>query len=652
MKKQKKQRAKNSTQEELVEGTLRVHPRGFGFLLPDHPEKHPQDIFIPKHLTDNAVDGDKVEVAITAQSLSEKGPEGKVVSILKRGRTHLCATIHHLDSKGTPIAYSPLLGTSKQVVVQKEEGDPPLHIGDRLILKVLEWGEEKEKTICTFSHFLGHISDPSCDIAAAIEEFDLPSAFSKEALKEARAFGEEVRKKDLKGRKDLSKLTCFTIDPETAKDFDDALSLTKDRQGNYHLGVHIADAAHYVKEKSALDKEAAKRCNSTYFPQFCLPMLPEELSTHLCSLRPNVVRLTISALITFDPEGNLLHYEIERSFIKSKKRFTYPEALHIIEGKKSRFSAPLKLMVELCHLLKKKRFERGSIDFSLPETYVEVDSKGAPLGLKTVEYDISHQLVEEFMLKANEVVAMHLSKQNKALLFRIHNAPSTENIEEFFTLARSLGFTVPKEPKTEDLQNLFNEAKSSPYHQQLAVAFIRSMKLAYYSPENVGHFGLALEYYCHFTSPIRRYSDLIIQRLLCGEEGKVVLEKIALKCSEQERISFRAESSVKQLKKLRLLQKNLLQDPKKEYKAMVTRIKPFGIVFEVTDLMLEGFLHISELENDYFLFDPRKSILRGRSSGKVHAAGEMLSVRASSVDLIMQESTWELATENKRKRKR
>ncbi|MBS0604079.1 MAG: ribonuclease R [Verrucomicrobia bacterium] len=632
--------------EAVVSGVLRMHPKGFGFVIPDNAVENPQDIFIPKHLTDNAVDGDHVEVVVNTQAVSEKGPEGKIVSVTKRARKHLGGTIRHVTANGDIMAYVPLLGVSKPVIVFAPE-DTPLKIGDRVILDVKEWGTEKEPTKCDFSHILGNIEDPSCDVIAAVEEFDIRSAFPKPVIDQAKEYGRKVTAKDMKKRLDLSKEECFTIDPDTAKDFDDALTLTKDRKGNYRLGVHIADVAHYVTTGSPLDKEAIQRSNSTYFPGTCVPMLPEELSNELCSLRPDEIRLTVSVLMDFDKNGTLIKNEIVRSYIKSKKRFTYFEAKDVLDGaKKSPHAKTLKLMVELCHLLKKKRYERGSIDFALPELVVVINDKGEPEGLKKIEYDITHQLVEEFMLKANEVVAMELNRRGKRLIYRVHEEPQEENFEDFLQFARTLGFTVPLKAKSKDLQTLFEEAKKTPYFQQLSVGFIRSMRLAQYSPDNVGHFGLALEHYCHFTSPIRRYSDLIIQRLLFDEEPEDLnLDQIAQHCSDQERVSFRAEMSVKTLKKLRLLHKYFSEDPYREYNAVVTKIKPFGLFFELQDLMLEGFLHISELENDYFVYDEKRNILFGRSSGKTHKLGETIKVRLARVDLIQLESSWLLSAE-------
>lgn len=637
--------------QELITGVIRVHAKGFGFVIPDHPSQCPQDVFIPRHLTDSAVDGDRVEVEINAASISsEKGLEGKVIAVLERGRTHIGGTISQITDRQIAYAYSPLLGSSKLIKVKSRK---KTIVGDRVIMKVLEWGNEKTGPVAEISHYLGHISDPSIDISAAIEEFDLRGIFPPDAIEQAKAFGNSVPKSDLKKREDLTSETTITIDPETAKDYDDALSLTQDKKGHFHLGVHIADVSHYVSAGSPLDEEAVLRCNSTYFPGYCLPMLPHELSSNLCSLMEGVIRLTVSVLMEFDTDGNLLDYRVIRSYIKSAKRFTYEEAKDVLDGNlKSPHLKTLEQLVQLCLLLKRKRNERGSIDFALPELVIIVDEKGHPHQTKRVEYDITHQLVEEFMLKANEVVAKHLADQGKPVIYRIHEQPDPEDLDDFYALARSLGFSLPPKPTQKEIQELFEKARKTAYGQQLAVAFIRSMKLAFYSPEKVGHFGLALEYYTHFTSPIRRYIDLIIQRLLFNEQGKNLdVEKIAQNSSEKERLSFKAESSVKLLKKLRLLDHWTKEDPSKIYEAIITKIRQFGVYFEIQHLMLEGFLHISELENDFFVYNPIQNALVGRSSGKTHKVGDILQVRPLSIDLILLETHWELIVPKKLKRK-
>lgn len=630
-----------TTRLDVVTGILRVHPRGFGFLQPENPLLYPEDIFIPKHLTKNAIDGDRVEVIINQEAISEKGPEGRVIAILSRSRTHLGGIIRSIELDGTYVAHVPMLGSQQRVIVQTSDNQI-LQVGDRLVMEVIEWGSKETETLCRVSHLIGHISDPSCDIKAAIEQFELREDFTTQSIEEAESFGKQVSRKEIQDREDLRELETFTIDPDTAKDYDDALNLTKDSNGHYHLGVHIADVSHYVRLGSALDLEAQERCNSTYFPGCVIPMLPRALSDNLCSLKANVNRLTISVLIRLDEEGTVLDYRITRSVIKSAKRFTYKEAKKVLDGEKeSPHSATLALMVELCQLLKRKRYERGSLEFALPELVVLVDEQGVPQGTDYITYDITHQMVEEFMLKANEIIAWDLTHKGKNLTYRVHDEPAEENLRDFSLLAAAFGFRISDIPTPQDLQKLFETAKETAYAGYLASSYIRRMRLAVYSAENIGHYGLSLSHYCHFTSPIRRYVDLVVHRILFGESDDFeYLKEIAHRCSEQERISSKAESHVVLLKKLRLLETFRKENPYKEYEAIITRVKNFGIYFEVIDLLLEGFLHISEIEEDYFVFEESLMRLRGTRKGVIYAPGDRLTVLLKDVDFILLETKW------------
>lgn len=639
------------THANIATGTLRVHPRGFGFLQADDPIQFPQDIFVPKHMIEDAVDGDKVEVQINTDVISEKGPEGRVVAILSRGRTHLAGIIRRIESYGDIIAHVPLLGTSRRVIVQPSD-EFVLKEGDRIVMEIIEWGDQNEETVCRASHYIGHISDPSCDIKAAIEEFELRENFPIHVVEEAQNFGTRVSNKDIAGREDFRDIECFTIDPDTAKDFDDAVTLKKDSKGHYHLGVHIADVSHYVKSGSAMDEEAQERCNSTYFPGKCIPMLPPELSDNLCSLKEKVNRLTISVMMEFDLSGTMLNYRIVRSVIKSAKRFSYREAKEVLDGKKKSVHLDtLKLMVELCGLLKRKRYERGSIEFAIPELVIRVDDKGVPVKMELVEYDITHQLIEEFMLKANEVVATHLTEKGKNLTYRVHDLPAEENMKDFAILAGAFGFKLSSKPTPSELQKLFDEAIHTPYAQYLATSYIRRMRLAVYSADNIGHYGLNLTHYCHFTSPIRRYVDLVVHRILFGEnDDKDKLDQIAVKCSEQERISAKAESSVVLLKKLRLIDMVNKQEPNRQYAAIVTRVRNFGIFFEVLDFMLEGFLHVADLDGDFYVYDEKRMRLRGNHTGRTYESGDKITVMLKDLDFILLESDWNLVSDRVRHR--
>ncbi len=629
--------------QDTVTGVIRMHPRGFGFVQPEQTDLYSQDIFIPKPYTQNAVDGDRVEIVVHPELLSPKGPEGKVVAILSRGRTHVAGIIHGKDNYNNMLAYVPILGTDQAVIVEPW-AERALKVGDRLVMEVIEWGGEDACTVCKVDRYLGHISDASCDVKAAIEEYNLRSEFPAPVIKEAKKIGSRVSVKDLEGREDLRDIESFTIDPTTAKDFDDALSLSKDSRGHYHLLVHIADVSHYVKKDSPVDMEAKQRCNSTYFPGICVPMLPPELSENLCSLKPKVNRLVVTVFMEIDKEGNLLQYRIARSVIKSAKRFTYHEAKEVLDGLKKSVHAPtLHLMVELCHLLKRKRFERGSIEFVLPEMRINVEEDGSPVGTEVIHYDITHQLVEEFMLKANEIVATHLCEKGIPVAFRIHDRPAEDNLRDFAILAGAFGFKLSETPTQVELQNLFNEALDTEYGQYLATSYIRRMRLALYSPDNIGHYGLSLSHYCHFTSPIRRYADLLIHRALFGEVfDKESLEVITNYCSEQERISSKAENSVILLKKLRLLAAILKKEPNKVYTAVITRVRNFGIFFEILDYMLEGFFSLSDLHNDYYVYQHDKEVLFGTHTETSIKAGDRIEVVLKYVDFITLESRWNL----------
>ena len=634
-------------QPDLIQGKLSVHPRGFGFV--ESPDPNEPDIFIPKPYINDAIDGDIVEVLINREVTSEKGPEGKILSIITRNRTQLVGTVWAIRN-GEAFAFCQVLGEKhlvkiKQQTSKKKSAPAALVIGDRVILDVDVWGKKSEPTITTLAKRIGHISDPSTDIPASILEHGIRTEFPKQAIEEATFFGTKVTKNDLIGREDLRNIECFTIDPDTAKDYDDALSLEKTDSG-YLLGVHIADVSHYVKAGSALDAEAQNRCNSTYFPGKCIPMLPSELSDNLCSLRQGVLRLTVTVFADIDEGGNTRSWRICRSVIKSQKRFTYKNVKTILDGKlKSNHESTLRLMMHLCNLLKGKRAERGSVQLYMPELIVRVDQQGMPQDTELIEYDITHQMVEEFMLKANEIVAIELTKQGKNAGFRVHEEPSKESLREFSSLAKAFGFSLSQEPTPQEIQQMFAEMEVNATSQYLATCYIRSMRLACYSADNIGHYGLSLEHYCHFTSPIRRYVDTIIHRLLFEKNvEKDIVVKLCKQASEKERLSAKAESNVIHMKKLRLLDMLAASHKYRQFEAVVTRVKPFGIYFDVLELMLEGFLHISELDDDFFDFVDNSMCLLGRHQGISYKSGDRLHVMLKHIDLIQRECSWQLVT--------
>jgi ribonuclease R len=626
---------KKPEKSETYQGLFHSSKKGFGFVTP-HTEALKEDIFIPKNLTLNAMDKDIVEVEVLSKR-SKKGPDGKVTKIIQRVNKFLVATIAYKQEQFYQ-GFVTTLGEEKPVLIQSQI---PLEKGDRVYLTIESYGSKNEPIFCTLNKKLGAIDDPSIDVDVAILEYSLRNSFPRECIQEAKRFGNQVDSKEILSRKDLRALTTFTIDPATAKDFDDALSIEKTKDG-YVLYVHIADVAHYIKSNSELDQEAKKRCNSTYFPSSVVPMIPFELSNELCSLKPNVDRLCQTIVMHFDHKGQLLKNEIVRSVIHSDCRFTYEQVKEIIDGKKDPFKQHIDHMLELVAFLKEQRRGRGSVEFGVEEAKVIVDEHGAPLRIEVVEYDISHQLVEEFMLKANETVATQLTKNQKQMIYRVHEEPQLADFDTFLNMAAILGYkNEAKDPKS--IGHLLNKVQEPSIAKVLALQYIKSLKLAIYSPDNIGHFGLSLEYYCHFTSPIRRYSDLIVQRILFNEhDPNQSLDEIAKLTSEKERNSQKCENSVIFLKKLRLCKKMIEKDPMHPFNAIVTDIKPHGITFEIKELYFSGFIHISKISRDYLEFEPKKQQLIGKRSSFRLALFDRISLIVKELDLIFQRIEWEV----------
>ncbi|SGA31303.1 ribonuclease [Chlamydia abortus] len=493
--------------------------------------------------------------------------------------------------------------------------------------------------------FIGNISNAKSDFPCIKAEYGINEEFPEAVIEETHHFSQKHISQALRSRKDLRDLLCFTIDSITAKDFDDAVSLTYDNNDNYILGVHIADVSHYVTPHSALDQEASKRCNSIYFPGKVIPMLPPALSDNLCSLKPNVDRLAVSVFMTFTKSGHLSDYEIFRSVIRSKYRMTYDEVDEIVENKQPHpIAKTLLAMAELSEKFSDIREQRGCIRLVLPLFTMSLDNLQEPVTLIETRQTLSHKLIEEFMLKANEVVAYHISHQGVSLPFRIHESPNDESLLSFQEIAKAMGFDIIMTPAQEpDFQYLLQESSAGhPLEPILHSQFVRSMKTASYSTENKGHYGLKLDFYTHFTSPIRRYIDLIVHRLLFHpmsiEETR--LEHIVRACSTQERIAAKAEFAFENLKKNRFLHKFLKEQPDTIYQGYIITITPEGLSFTVPEFCQEGFIPSAQLPKEFSL---KKKTSPNDLPPKMRP-GAPIQVKLSEVNLLNQVITWSLVT--------
>ncbi|MFZ4773018.1 MAG: ribonuclease R family protein [Chlamydiia bacterium] len=614
-------------------GKISLHPNGFGFVT-----LSAYDVFIPKHLVLHAMDQDIVEVEILSlEGRNKKGPEGRVVAVVKRHRATILGVVVEIKPGSMKVRAS-LQGESQLALVPLPA--EPVTIGDRILLEVHSL---RNQLHLTYQSTLGSIYNPLADLQAIKEEYSLPGEFSQECLNEALSYPSEITALDHPDRIDHTDLFTATIDPKTAKDFDDALSIERTKQG-YKLYVHVADASYYVKKDGFLDQEAIRRKNTVYLLGTCIPMLPHVLADNLCSLKQGVNRLAVTVEMDIDAKGHLIGRKIYRSIIKSRHRLSYEEAFEIMhQGEPSPLKDKLNLMKELALHFKAIKHARGSVDLSLSELVWRLGEDGVPTGFEISHYDITHQLVEEFMLKANEVIATEIKNRDVALIYRVHEQPSPETLKEFRNFCVRLGIMIPDTFENKDLARVFEEHRDSAFIQELSSRYIRSMRLATYSTDGIGHHGLMLENYTHFTSPIRRYVDIIIHRLLFNETyTQEELDLIAQNSSEKERQSARAEMSYLALKKLRYIERKAEKEPERTYKATVTRVKPFGVVFDIKDFGIEGFLHISKLGEDYFEFNPKKEVIRGKRTQKSFEIGFQFIAQVESVNLLFQEISWKM----------
>lgn len=633
---------------DLVVGTIQAHPSGFAFVVPERPLDSVQgDIYIPAHAIDEALHGDRVVARV--ERISDQGrAEGKIVRVLERRLTRIVGRFD-IDRMGLAfvVPFDRRILMDVQIPSSETRGAVQ---GDMVVVEVTRWPTANRNPAGRVVDVLGPLSEPGVDLKVIIHKYGLPDTHSDEAETEARRLGQSVKPQDIAGRTDFRDWATVTIDGEHARDFDDAVSIRRLPNGHYWLAVHIADVSHYVRPGSALDREAADRGTSVYFPERAIHMFPEALATGLCSLRPNVDRLVQSCLMEIDQRGRVVRSEFHDGVIHSQARMTYTTVNQILTDRDQavreqyeELVPTFELMHELFGVLHRRRRERGSIDFDLPEPEVILDANGLIERIMVAERNVAHRLIEEFMLVANESVARYIAQQGWSTLFRIHERPDPLKVEEFEGFLSTLGYSLVApanavEPR--DFQRLVERIAGKPEERPIALLMLRTMQRARYDPANLGHFGLATDDYLHFTSPIRRYPDLVAHRTLralrhgsLDEDARTEIEESlpdeARHSSEMERRADDAERELVQWKKVRFMSDKVGD----EFEGFITGVAPFGLFVELVEHFVEGLVHVSSMADDYYRFIERSHELRGENTKKVYRLGDRVAVQVVRADL-------------------
>ena len=652
---------------DLIAGKLSIHQVGYGFLTPETPGG--PDVFIAAENIGTAMHGDRVVARISRDTPDDriKGRrEGRVIRILERAHDTIVGTLQRSRNFYYVVPDDPRF--VHDIYVHPERDRQPgtsANVGDKVVVRLEPWESRHVNPEGEIIEVLGPASAPGIDMLSIIRKYHLPAEFPTDVLDQAERISERINARQLEGREDLRKDFIVTIDPDDARDFDDAIQVEKTNSG-WRLGVHIADVAAYVEPGSALDREARGRGNSVYLPDRVIPMLPEGLSNGVCSLNPGVDRLTHSVFIHFDKNGVVKSARFARSVIRSAHRLSYKQAFAILSSPpQDRLGERLHLAWELAALLRRKRFQHGSLDLDFPEVKVLVDKQGHPVRLERIENDESHQLIEEFMLAANEAVARELMKRAVPTIYRVHENPDPEKLAEYREFILSFNYKVGDLTHRTELQRLLASIRGKPEEQALKIALLKSLKRARYAPQPLGHYGLAKANYLHFTSPIRRYADLVVHRAL-GRDGTPLpsapsttgrrsrsdtpyqpdsreIASIAEHLSITERTAADAEIDAAQMKKLEFFQRQLDQRNPQIFRASIVDVRNYGLMVELPDALITGLIHVSSLTDDFYLFEPARRQLIGRRSRKRFSVGDEVSVFVARVDTFKRQVDFAIA---------
>lgn len=640
-------------------GTFRRNEAGFGFVRPKgvpRGETRDADVYIPAKRTKDAATGDVVAVRLLAGGGKRPGPRGEIVEILQRQTSQFVGTYFERGGFGLVAIDGTLF--SRPILV----GDPGaagVVPDDKVVLEMIRFPSPTHDGEGVITRILGQRGQPGVDTLAIIHEFDLPGDFADDALEDARRQAECFDQAAIDGRYDAQGETVVTIDPVGARDFDDAISLERLDNGHWRLGVHIADVSHFVQPGAPLDREARQRATSVYLPDRVIPMLPELISNGLASLQPGKVRYTKSVYIEFTAEGVRTHVEAHRAAIKSSKRLTYEQVDQCLAdpaGWTRKLGKPVHALLgrmhELAMILRRRRFEHGALDMNMPEVEIDLDKHGQVIGAHKAENTVSHQIIEEFMLAANEAVAEILAAREIPFLRRIHESPIPRKLKALAEFVNEIGFETGSLESRFEIQNLLAQVAGQPQEQAVQYALLRSMQRAVYSPEPLGHYALASDCYCHFTSPIRRYPDLTVHRLLDAViQGRPpaadydALLTLGEHCSEREQ---RAEDAERELVKLKLLAYFNTRIGE-EMDAVVTGVESYGLFAQGVELPAEGFVHVDSLADDYYQFDRTTHTLSGFRSGNSYRLGDLLRVAVARVDIDRRQLDFRVVSRPKRK---
>ena len=631
---------------QMATGTFIGHARGFGFVTPDAGG---EDIFIPASETMGAMQKDRVLYKMLHKAEKGKKADGVIVRILERGQQRIVGTFE-AGSKGYGFVVADDKKIAKDIFISRENTKGAV-TGHKVVVEITDYGEDRRNPEGKVIEILGHINDPGVDILSVIRRYELAVEFPEEVYAEIEHLGTEVAEADKKGREDLRDLLTITIDGADAKDLDDAVSLKRLGNGNFELGVHIADVSHYVRENTALDKEAYARGTSVYLVDRVIPMLPHKLSNGICSLNPHVDRLALSCLMEVNGRGEVVSHRILESVINSDYRMTYTAVREILEDgtpalleQYAEILPMLEDMEELRQILGEKRRKRGSVNFDLPESKIILDENGKPIDIKPYEKSIATNMIEEFMLVCNETIAENSFWQEMPFMYRSHQEPDEDKLEKMEQFLRGFGYYLRKkdgEIHPRELQKVLQKAEETDEERIITRMVLRSMMQARYTAENGGHFGLAAKYYCHFTSPIRRYPDLeihrMIKKMLHGELDEKAsayyrrkMPDWAKHCSKQERVAEDAERDTDALKKVEFMEDKVGQI----YEGIISGVTNWGIYVELTNT-IEGMVALSQMDDDYYEFDEKKMLVFGKRTKKSYRLGDKVVVSVAKVDRMM-----------------